>query len=267
MTGPTGAGKSTLVSALADLRSALGEQVGVLAIDPTSTRTGGALLGDRIRMGRASDAGVFLRSMASRGAEGGLATTALEVLDLMDRFGFDRIFVETLGIGQSQTTVAAAADSVVLVLVPEAGDDIQAMKSGVMEVADILVVNKADRPDAERMVSDLESMLAIRHEVAGDAGGWRPPVLLVEARAGRGVSELDAELARHREALEATGELELHRRARVSAQLEGVLVRAARRVVLEASTDDWDGALDRIRAGAATPYSITKEILERVGIA
>jgi LAO/AO transport system kinase len=166
ITGPPGAGKSTLTAALIGALRARGETVGVVAVDPTSPFTGGALLGDRIRMGEATlDPGVFIRSMATRGSLGGLALTTKEVADLLDAFGFDHVLIETVGVGQSELDIAAAADTTIVVLVPESGDSVQAMKAGLMEIADLFVINKADRPGAERMAREVEMMLRLR---AGD---------------------------------------------------------------------------------------------------
>ncbi|MFO7259709.1 MAG: methylmalonyl Co-A mutase-associated GTPase MeaB [bacterium] len=163
ITGPPGAGKSTLVAALTTALRARGDTVAVVAVDPSSPFTGGALLGDRIRMGEASlDPGVFIRSMASRGSLGGLALTTKEVADVLDAFGFDHVLIETVGVGQSELDIAAAADTTVVVLVPESGDSIQAMKAGLMEIADVFVINKADRPGAERLAREVELMLHLR---------------------------------------------------------------------------------------------------------
>ncbi|MGE0792399.1 MAG: methylmalonyl Co-A mutase-associated GTPase MeaB [Sandaracinaceae bacterium] len=162
-TGPPGAGKSSLLAALATAYRERGERVGVVAVDPTSPYSGGALLGDRIRMNDlATDPGIFIRSMASRGSLGGLATTTKEVLDLVDRFGFENVLVETVGVGQTELEITAAADTVVVVLVPESGDAIQAMKAGLMEIADVFVVNKADRPGAARLVKEIRQALHLR---------------------------------------------------------------------------------------------------------
>jgi len=163
ITGPPGAGKSTLTGRLAAAFREAGETVAIVAVDPTSPFTGGALLGDRIRMNEiALDPGIFIRSMATRGSLGGLAVTTNEVIDVLDAFGFDRILIETVGVGQSELDIAAAADSTVVVLVPESGDGIQAMKAGLMEIADLFVVNKADRPGAERLAREVEIMLHLR---------------------------------------------------------------------------------------------------------
>jgi len=167
MTGPPGAGKSSLVAILCGQYREAGERLGVVAVDPTSPFSGGALLGDRIRMGEfATDPGIFIRSMATRGSLGGLATATKEVLDLMDAFGFDRVLAETVGVGQTELEITGATDTVVVVLVPESGDAIQAMKAGLMEIADVFVVNKADRPGADRLVRELRTSMQLR---AGEA--------------------------------------------------------------------------------------------------
>jgi LAO/AO transport system kinase len=270
ITGPPGAGKSTLIYALARLVRRSGERVGVVAVDPTSPFTGGALLGDRIRMtGASGDEGIFIRSMASRGSLGGLAVTTREVADLMDAFGFERVMVETVGVGQSELEVAEAADTTVVVLTPESGDSIQAMKAGLMEIADIFVVNKADRPEAARAAAELKTILGIREgrvyervpahhgvdltemakrrrgavgggQPAGDASAqkgaerpdsadWEIPVLLTTAHTGEGVPELLEALDRHRAWLERTGELGARRRRRTLERVRAVVERALRR--------------------------------------
>src|SRR5881397_457912 len=183
ITGPPGAGKSTLTEALIQRFRARHLSVGVVAVDPTSPFTGGALLGDRIRMESAShDPGVFIRSMATRGAHGGLATTTAEVADLLEAFGFERILIETVGVGQTELDVARTAESTVLVLVPESGDGIQALKAGVMEIADIYVVNKSDRPGADKLRQEVEVMLGIRR---GNAFRHVAPHRRPEARTGK----------------------------------------------------------------------------------
>jgi LAO/AO transport system kinase len=291
VTGPPGAGKSSLIAALADLCLARDEEVGVVAVDPTSRFSGGALLGDRIRMNDlAADRGIFIRSMATRGSIGGLAATSKEVIDLMDAFGLGRLLVETVGVGQTELGITAAADTVVVVLVPESGDGIQAMKAGLMEIADIFVVNKADRPGADRVVSDLETALHLRagnalghipahHGVdltlvgkGADAavsvpdapGPWAIPVLKTTAQTGEGVPELLEAVDRHREYLDESGQLRIRQRGRAAVRIREVTERSLRGILWgsEAIEGVLDDGLDRIQQGTATPYSVSASILK-----
>src|SRR6266853_6963952 len=239
ITGPPGAGKSTPPQRLIQEFRGRGLRVGVVAVDPTSPFTGGALLGDRIRMESASlDPGVFIRSMATRGAQGGLATTTEEIADLLEAFGFERVLVETVGVGQTELDIARTAETTVLVLVPESGDGIQTLKAGVMEIADIYVVNKSDRPGADKFRQEVEVMLGIRrgnafvnvrsHHGAAKGGGgrrseaaakdeWEAPVLTTVASKGEGIAELVAALDQHHEHLERTGKLVERRKRRLAA--------------------------------------------------
>lgn len=198
ITGPPGAGKSTLARALVEVWRGEGLAVAVVAVDPSSPVTGGALLGDRIRMEPvALDAAVFIRSMASRGASGGLAHTTSQVCDVLDAAGYDRIVIETVGVGQSEIAVVGVARTTVLVLVPESGDGIQVLKAGVMEVADLFVVNKADRPEAARLSRDLEQSQQMRTSARNN--DWIPPVFQTVAIAGTGVPAVADAIARHRD--------------------------------------------------------------------
>ena len=259
VTGPPGGGKSSLIAALAHLYRAGNEEVGVVAVDPTSPFSGGALLGDRIRMNDlANDRGIFIRSMATRGSLGGLAATSKEVIDLMDAFGLTPLLIETVGVGQTELEITGAVDTVVVVLVPESGDGIQAMKAGLMEIADIFVVNKADRPGADHVLNDLQSALHLR---AG--GAWPIPVLKTVAQTGEGVPELLDAVDRHREHLEESGELEVRRRGRAAVRVREVTERALRGIL-------WGGTgtaalleagLDEIQRRTATPYSVAASIL------
>jgi LAO/AO transport system kinase len=284
VTGPPGAGKSTLTERLVSAYRARGLRVGVVAVDPTSPFTGGALLGDRIRMESiALDEGVYIRSMASRGSLGGLATTTREVCDVLDGAGFDRILVETVGVGQSELDVARMADSTVLVLVPESGDGIQALKSGVMEAADLYVVNKADRPGADKLRQEIEVTLGIRRGNAfrnvpahhgalksgpkakvEDDGTWRHRVVLTVAAKGEGVDELVAALDAHHDWLAATGELESRRRQRLLQRTREVVDRAARRWIWQETQAD-DAIKERlgdVTAGRLSPYELATDILD-----
>ncbi|MBI5288132.1 MAG: methylmalonyl Co-A mutase-associated GTPase MeaB [Chloroflexi bacterium] len=200
VTGPPGAGKSTLVNELARCERATGRTVGILAVEPSSPFTGGALLGDRIRMEeRTNDSGVYIRSMASRGSHGGLARAAVDACDAMDVFGIDTVLLETVGVGQAEYDIVAATDTVLVVLCPGAGDGIQAMKAGILEVADVLVVNKADLAGADRVVLDLEEAVHIReHTHQRPDGAWHVPVVSVSAGKGEGLDLLAARLAEHR---------------------------------------------------------------------
>lgn len=231
VTGPPGAGKSTLVDRLARLIRARGETVAILAVDPTSPFTGGALLGDRIRMQTLyTDPGVFIRSMATRGAMGGLARASRDAVDLLDAAGFDWVLVETVGVGQDEVDVVRTVDTVAVVTVPGLGDDIQAIKAGILEIADVFVINKADREGVERTAKDLEMMLSI-----GEHGEWLPPILRTVASREEGVDRLLAEMERHRDYLRSSGELERrrisHLRLRVETILKERVVAAADRVL------------------------------------
>jgi LAO/AO transport system kinase len=281
ITGPPGAGKSTLTHCLIQEFRGRGLRVGVVAVDPTSPFTGGALLGDRIRMESTSlDSGVFIRSMATRGSYGGLATTTEEVADLLAAFGFERILIETVGVGQTELDVAGTAETTVLVLVPESGDGIQTLKAGVMEIADIFVVNKSDRPGADRLRQEVEVMLDIRrgHSMAvrrsgGQADGatvsdrpWEQPVLATVAVQGTGVVDLMDALNRHYDYLQASGTLEARRRERLRKRMRSVAQRAVRQWVWEATRADelLDERFDEVANGRKSPYDVAAEILEQV---
>lgn len=289
-TGPPGAGKSSLLAAVAHAYRDWDEQVGIVAVDPTSPYSGGALLGDRIRMNDlAIDPGIFIRSMATRGSVGGLAATTKEVVDLMDAFGFERVLVETVGVGQTELEITAAADTVVVVLVPESGDAIQAMKAGLMEIADIFVVNKADRPGADRLANEIRQALNLRagrgmvgpgghhgidmQEVARDARptavaevdgeGWAIPVLETNSLDGSGVPALVEAIEQHRLWLEGSGELVARRRDRARGRIRDVVEREMRRVAWDSEDvlRGLDEGVDGIERGEATPYSVARALL------
>ena len=213
VTGVPGSGKSTLIDALVLRARAGGRKVGVIAVDPSSPFSGGSILGDRIRMGDlALDEGVFIRSMATRGALGGLARASLDAVDLLDAAGFDLIFLETVGVGQDEVDVVRAAHTIVVVSAPGLGDDIQAIKAGILEIADIHVVSKADRPDAGKTVKELKTMLSMELALKKRTE-WPIPVLTTSSVQAEGVPELLETIARHRRMLEASGEIARRRRA------------------------------------------------------
>jgi LAO/AO transport system kinase len=222
VTGPPGAGKSTLVDALIGEYRALGKTVAVLAIDPSSPFSGGALLGDRIRMQKhASDQGVFIRSLGTRGRHGGLSHATREVVMLLDGAGFDVILVETAGVGQTELDILTVAQTVVVVLVPESGDSIQMMKAGLLEIADVFVVNKSDRPGADRIVQELTSMVAMAP--ASSESAWKNPIVQTEAVHGRGISDVVGAVARHQQHLTESGEREKLVSRFLRAEIEEIL--------------------------------------------
>ena len=299
LTGPPGAGKSTLTASVARHLRDRGETVGIVAVDPSSPFTGGALLGDRVRMDDlATEPGIFIRSMASRGSHGGLATTTREAADLMDAFGFDHVLLETVGVGQSELEVATNADSTVVVLVPESGDGIQAMKAGLMEVADLFVVNKADRPGADRLKKEIEVVQAIRagspmaaapahHGVdlaavarresessEGEAAApaavppikdWEAPVLKCTASAGEGVSELVDRMDAHFAWLQETGMLLEQRRLAVLEHTRRVLERAFQRQAASVWKEWIDGDGEGLDPVHGSPYEIARSLARRLG--
>ena len=294
ITGPPGAGKSTLTEQLIRAYRERGLKVAVIAVDPTSPFTGGALLGDRIRMESVSlDPGVFIRSMATRGAQGGLATTTEEVADVLEAFGFDRILIETVGVGQTELDVAATAETTVLVLVPESGDGIQTLKAGVMEIAELYVINKSDRPGAEKLKQEVEVMLGIRRGNAlahvrphhgkpdermggsadrktirpsGDPPEWDAPVLTTVASNGEGIPGLVTALDQHHEFLERSGKLHERRKRRLAARTRAVVNRAIRQWVWDETRaeDLLARRLDDVAAGTRSPYEVAAEVLEQV---
>ncbi len=258
ITGAPGAGKSTLTSALLTTIRSAGDRVAVLAIDPSSPFTGGAILGDRIRMqDHALDDGVFIRSMATRGHLGGLALATPQAVRVLDAAGFPWVLVETVGVGQVEVEIVGASDTTVVVVNPGWGDAVQANKAGLMEIADIFVINKADRPGAADTRRDLEGMLDLT-----DTGAWRPPIVEAVATEGTGVDELWAEIRRHRDELTVSGELAARRGRQARQELtrivaERLLLRARR----SSEGDRFDELADAVEARATDPWSAAEELL------
>jgi len=262
LTGPPGVGKSSLVSALVGLVRAEQSEVGVISVDPSSPFTQGALLGDRIRLTEHFlDPGVFIRSMGTRGHLGGLAETTLQALLVLDAAGKDIVFLETVGTGQSEVGVLSIADTVVLALMPGSGDAIQALKAGIMEIPDVIAINKMDHPLARAMVNEVRQVLSL-----GPKTGWRPPIVLTEAVRGEGVDTLWEKIREHRAWLEAEGELEERRRRNLASEVFQVASTRARRHLEQAveGSDELRRLLDDVQARKLDPLTAVRDILEQV---
>ena len=261
LTGSPGVGKSTVTGALVGAFSATGARVAVLAVDPSSPFTGGALLGDRIRMqAHATDEQVFIRSMATRGHLGGLAVSTPQAVRVLDAAGFELIIIETVGVGQAEVEIASHADSVVVLLAPGMGDAVQAAKAGILEVADVFVVNKADKPDSHQVVRDLRNMLALAERKPGD---WKPPIVTTVAMHGsedEGIGELVSRLDDHWSRLTSTGELRLRRRGRAREEITA-LAYATLRGRLPA--DSIEALAGRVAEGTLDPFQAADELLAR----
>jgi LAO/AO transport system kinase len=264
LTGPPGGGKSTSTSALVTALRRRGRRVGVLAVDPSSPFSGGALLGDRVRMGEhATDDGVFIRSMASRGRLGGLAWSTPQALRVLDAAGCDVVLVETVGVGQSEVEIVALADTTVVLLAPGMGDGVQAAKAGILEVADVLAVNKADRDGARRTVRDLEYAIAMSEGGREHGTGWTRPVVSTVAVRGEGVDDLVAALDAHRVWLDETGARAVRRRARAAAEVEAIALEQVRvRIGDVRGAGALPGLADRVAVGELDPYRAADALLE-----
>lgn len=264
VTGPPGTGKSTLVGELTKKIRAQGEKVGIVAVDPTSPFSGGALLGDRIRMQELStDEGVFIRSMATRGSLGGLARATSDVVKVLDALGQDLIFIETVGAGQSEVEIARAAHTVVVVVAPGLGDEIQAIKAGLFEIADLFVVNKADREGAEGAVATLRYLLDM-NQAEGER--WRPPILKTVAIRGEGVEAVVDALKEHLGYLKESGQLELRNRERSEEEVKRIIEEALLgRLLSHLKEGEWERMMLRIAERELDPYTAAEKLLESSG--
>jgi LAO/AO transport system kinase len=264
ITGPPGAGKSTLVDQLTSSFRKKGKKVGVVAIDPTSPFTGGAILGDRIRMNRHScDEGVFIRSLATRGALGGLSRSTADVALVMDALGMDFIIIETVGVGQDEVDIVKEAHTTCVVMVPGLGDDIQAIKAGILEIGDIFVVNKADREGAERTARDLGTMLEMRN---APEGSWNPQVMKTEAQRGTGIEELAEEIMAHRNFFLSSGAINDFLRERSRRHFMGILrdTLLKKALLFIGEHDSLDGLLTDMSEHRIDPYSAVEEIVTKM---
>ena len=261
LTGAPGVGKSTITGALVRACRAEGLRVGVLAVDPTSPFTGGALLGDRVRMqDHATDAGVFIRSMASRGHLGGLSWAVPQALRILDAAGFDVVLIETVGVGQAEVAIASLADTTMVIVAPGMGDSVQASKAGILEIADIFVVNKSDRPGAQEAIRDLRTMVAM---ASYGEGAWKPPIIETSAASGKGVDDLVDRLNAHAAWLAESGEGERRRVARAREEITVLAVAQVRErlgaLPGEARLEDLAG---QVASGKLDPYSAADQLVE-----
>jgi LAO/AO transport system kinase len=266
LTGPPGAGKSSLLYHITSRFREMGREIGIIAVDPTSPFTGGALLGDRIRMQALSeDPGVFVRSLASRGNLGGISNCTDEVVDLMDAFGKDLVFIETVGVGQSELEISEKAHTVIVVLVPESGDGIQAMKAGLMEIGDIFVMNKADHADAESAAREIEDTLRFKTVAEG---AWEPRVVLTSAREDTGTGELVELIGEHRSWLEETGRFAGMRRKILRSRVRNALMdRMERRLRGSAKVMELlEQRMEKVYSGEISPYRVVAELEKLVSI-
>jgi LAO/AO transport system kinase len=255
LTGAPGVGKSTVTGALVGAYRAAGKRVAVLAVDPTSPFTGGALLGDRVRMQEhATDDQVFIRSMASRGHLGGLAASTPQAIRVLDAAGFELIIIETVGVGQAEVAIASLADSVVVLLAPGMGDAIQAAKAGILEVADVFVVNKADKPDSQQVVRDLRNMIALAHQE------WKPPIVSTIAMKGEGLGELVERLDEHWAWLNSTSNLEKRRQGRAREEITALAFTALRGRLAASGLDEL---ARRVAGGTLDPFTAAEELLSQ----
>jgi LAO/AO transport system kinase len=261
ITGPPGAGKSTIVNQAAKVIRNKSKRVGIIAVDPTSPFTGGALLGDRIRMSEiGGDKDIFIRSMASRGSLGGLSKKVIDAADILDAAGYDYILLETVGVGQSELDIVKAADTTIVVLVPESGDSIQAMKAGLMEIADIFVINKSDRPGADQALASLKTIMMMRTH---DEETWIPGIIKTVATENQGIPELFSEIRRHKEFLDAKNLLLKKREKQTKNRIKEIVEDYIRDELWNDDRENsLDSSLEKVVLGRLSPYRIAEELIE-----
>jgi len=261
ITGPPGAGKSTITNHLTKLYRKQNKKVGIIAVDPTSPFTGGALLGDRIRMSElVHDSGVFIRSMATRGSLGGLSKKAVDAADVLDAAGYDYIIFETVGVGQSELDIVQAADTTIVVLVPESGDTVQAMKAGLMEIADFFVLNKSDRPAAEQAVTALKTIIGLREH---DTDTWMPNIIKAIATESKGINEIGDEVEKHHQYLTVSGNFFKRRENRIKIRIKDIVEEKIRQELWgESRENSLNSSLEKVVLGNLSPYHIAEKIVE-----